>query len=83
MGWKVCGQDTDLFENLKIIQAIFVGTTPVEINDDDRDRITLNTKIQMLGKVTFVKKHWEIYYLRVSRYVLSFVIAWPVLKNVF
>jgi hypothetical protein len=46
-----------------------LDTTPVEINDEDRDRITLNTKIQMLGKVTFIKKHWRnLHYLRLSRY---------------
>ena len=59
-------------------------TTPVEINDDVIGVITFNPEIQMLGKVTFVKKHWRnLHYLRVSRYVLSFVIAWPVLKKMY
>jgi len=86
-GWDgnlQCGQDTDLF--LRIFQnnpiLSFVDTTPVEINDDDRDRITLNTKIQMLGKLFFIRKHWRnLHFLRLLRYVLSFVIAWPIIKK--
>ena len=86
-GWDgklQCGQDTDLF--LRIFKnnpkILFLDTAPVEINDDDRDRITLNTKIQMLGKVSFIRKHWRnLHFLRLLRYVISFVIAWPVLKK--
>jgi glycosyltransferase involved in cell wall biosynthesis len=88
-GWDgklKCGQDTDLF--LRIFKnnpkLHLLNTTPVEINDDDRDRITLNAKIQMIGKVTFIKKHWRnLHYLRLFRYVLSFVIAWPLLKKMY
>ena len=46
-----------------------LDTTPVEINDDVIGVITFNPEIQMLGKVTFIKKHWRIlHYLRLSRY---------------
>lgn len=88
-GWDgklLCGQDTDLFLRIfKMNPKIYLlETTPVEINDDYRDRITLNTKVQMLGKVTFIKKHWRnLHYLRIARYVLSFIIAWPILKNIY
>ena len=86
-GWDgklPCGQDSDLF--LRIFQhnpkLYFLDTTPVEIHDDVRERITLNTKIQMLGKISFIKKHWRtLHPIRLLRYMVSFAIAWPVLKK--
>jgi glycosyltransferase involved in cell wall biosynthesis len=81
-----CGQDTDFF--LRVFKEspllYFLNTTPVEIRDDFRGRITLDPNIQMRGKIIFLYKHLgNLHLLRISRYLISFIIAWPYLKFIY
>lgn len=81
-GWDeklVSGQDTSLFlslskkSNFKVLE-----TEPVIINVGHAGRITSNILKQQVGKIQFLRKHWnDLHIRRRLYYIVSFIICLP------
>lgn len=85
-GWDpdlVAGQDTDLFLRAAEFSDASVATgVYVEIDQNASDRITLNAKRQMIGKVQFLRKNWSrLHWIRRLRYAATFILCVPYIKK--
>ncbi|AFP31440.1 Putative colanic acid biosynthesis glycosyl transferase wcaA [Marinobacter sp. BSs20148] len=85
-GWDadlVAGQDTDiLLRASELTDAYVLSDVFVDVIQHDGERITKNPRKQMKAKFQFVLKNYKrLHPLRLARYVLTFFLFYPYLKN--
>ena len=81
-GWDeelVRGQDTSLFFLLsRECDFVCINTAPVMVNVGHTDRMTRGAYKQQLGKLQFLRKHWDLLSIRRRMYyIISFLIFLP------
>lgn len=87
-GWDeslVAGQDTDLILRAAPYAVPFlISQAIVTVDQTNDDRITIDPRKQMIGKIQFLfKNYYRLHPIRTLRYALTIVVAYPYIRRFF